>query len=135
MGAFVVQQASTSVSPGMKAACLTSALKNASPVRQRPLDSSAGFPWLQQTFEVAVPSVSCSRHLWASVLHVAPSASVFSRRLPRAGGQTFPLAEPPQFSGKPLRNSFSPHQFGSVGRASACGLKGPQFDSGQGHVP
>ena len=26
-------------------------------------------------------------------------------------------------------------RFGSVDRASACGLKGPGFDSGQGHVP
>ena len=25
--------------------------------------------------------------------------------------------------------------FGSVDRASACGLRGPGFDSGQGHVP
>nr|KAF6378932.1 hypothetical protein mMyoMyo1_009805 [Myotis myotis] len=27
------------------------------------------------------------------------------------------------------------NQFGSVDGASACGLKGPRFDSGQGHVP
>nr|KAF6336849.1 hypothetical protein mMyoMyo1_012058 [Myotis myotis] len=27
------------------------------------------------------------------------------------------------------------NRFGSVDRASACGLKGPRFDSGQGHVP
>ena len=27
------------------------------------------------------------------------------------------------------------NRFGSVDRASACGLKGPGFDSGQGHVP
>ena len=25
--------------------------------------------------------------------------------------------------------------FGSVDRVSACGLKGPGFDSGQGHMP
>ena len=30
---------------------------------------------------------------------------------------------------------FSRNRFGSVDRASACGLKGPGFDSGQGHVP
>ena len=30
---------------------------------------------------------------------------------------------------------YGRNQFGSVDRASACGLKGPGFDSGQGHVP
>ncbi|ELK24486.1 Retinal guanylyl cyclase 2 [Myotis davidii] len=31
-------------------------------------------------------------------------------------------------------NEPSPDRFGSVDRASACGLKGPGFDSGQGSV-
>nr|KAF6378953.1 hypothetical protein mMyoMyo1_009826 [Myotis myotis] len=30
---------------------------------------------------------------------------------------------------------MGPNQFGSVDRASACRLKGPRFDSSQGHVP
>ena len=29
----------------------------------------------------------------------------------------------------------SPSWFGSVDRVSACGLKGPGFDSSQGHMP
>ncbi|XP_023612667.1 vacuolar protein-sorting-associated protein 25 isoform X2 [Myotis lucifugus] len=32
-------------------------------------------------------------------------------------------------------SSSGRNRFGSVDRASACGLKGPGFDSGQGHVP
>nr|KAF6378901.1 hypothetical protein mMyoMyo1_009790 [Myotis myotis] len=34
-----------------------------------------------------------------------------------------------------LKRWLSPGWFGSVDRALACGLKGPRFDSGQGHVP
>ena len=30
---------------------------------------------------------------------------------------------------------FCPSGFCSVDRASACGLKGPRFSSGQGHLP
>ncbi|KAK1327501.1 hypothetical protein QTO34_013003 [Cnephaeus nilssonii] len=33
------------------------------------------------------------------------------------------------------RNHDGQNRFGSVDRASVCGLKGPRFDSGQGHVP
>ncbi|KAK1331025.1 hypothetical protein QTO34_008972 [Cnephaeus nilssonii] len=34
-----------------------------------------------------------------------------------------------------IKNEPGPNRFGSVDRASACGLKGARFDSGQGHVP
>nr|KAF6369355.1 hypothetical protein mMyoMyo1_010702 [Myotis myotis] len=34
-----------------------------------------------------------------------------------------------------IKNNIQPNQFGSVDGASACGLKGPRFDTGQGHVP
>ncbi|XP_059530424.1 LOW QUALITY PROTEIN: E3 ubiquitin-protein ligase TRIM11-like [Myotis daubentonii] len=34
-----------------------------------------------------------------------------------------------------LKTKKSRNRFGSVDRVSACGLKGPRFDSGQGHVP
>nr|KAF6309710.1 hypothetical protein mPipKuh1_009160 [Pipistrellus kuhlii] len=33
------------------------------------------------------------------------------------------------------KNQWGRDRFGSVDRASACGLNGPGFDSGQGHVP
>ena len=35
----------------------------------------------------------------------------------------------------PQKVKNAPNWFGSVDRALACGLKGPGFDSSQGHVP
>ena len=34
-----------------------------------------------------------------------------------------------------VKNQLSRDRFGSMDRASAWGLKGPGFDSSQGHVP
>ena len=50
----------------------------------------------------------------------------------RSGGITVSLREASSIETKNIR--YHRNQFGSVDRALVCGLKGPRFDSGQGHV-
>nr|KAF6303971.1 hypothetical protein mMyoMyo1_008954 [Myotis myotis] len=52
--------------------------------------------------------------------------------LPSFPGLASSASEPPPC---PLLRKSSRDRFGLVDGASACGLRGPGFDSGQGHVP